>query len=181
MKYFSTFRLIIGGVALGAAFMLSACSSNELSETEAFQKEKSAEGLAEASETDASKEKENTSSNANSTDGNGEAASNLPKYLPEDFPLPSDAEISHIHSEQTDGKKYVYFRIRSKESMDSVTSMYTNYFEKRKLEDAAQTIDQRNIIIQGESPTYSEYWSMIGGALTDSGGVIELTVSWEEL
>ena len=110
-----------------------------------------------------------------------EQNSKLPKDLPEDFPWPDDVEITMSISGQDKGKKYVLLMIRTKEDMGTITSMYTTYLEGRKLEDAAQTLDAKNIIIQGESPTNSEYWSIIGGTLASEEGVIKLTINWEEL
>ncbi|GIP34871.1 hypothetical protein [Paenibacillus sp. J2TS4] len=52
-------------------------------------------------------------------------------------------------------------------------------FDERN--DAAQTIDNKNIIIQGDRKMNKDSWSVIGGLLTNSDGVIELTVTWSEL
>ncbi len=158
---------------------LGACNSVVKTGTEFSEEGKLTEDLEETPIT--GEENPDVSPNDDSTEENMVPPLALPKYLPADFPLPDDAEILIANSEENDGKKYVFLTVRSKQNMDTITSMYTTYFEKRKLEDDAQTIDDKNIIIQGESPTFSEYWSLIGGLLKDSGGVIELVITWEEL
>lgn len=45
----------------------------------------------------------------------------------------------------------------------------------------AQTIDDKNIIIQGQDQEKNTSWSMIGGPLGSQEGAIELTVTWGEL
>ncbi|MED1722971.1 hypothetical protein [Brevibacillus parabrevis] len=45
----------------------------------------------------------------------------------------------------------------------------------------AQTIDDKNIIIQGQDQEKNTSWSMIGGTLSSQEGVIELTITWGEL
>ncbi|MEK3745553.1 hypothetical protein NST23_23060 [Brevibacillus sp. FSL K6-0770] len=44
----------------------------------------------------------------------------------------------------------------------------------------AQTIDDKNIIIQGQDQEKNTSWSMIDGPLSSQEGVIELTVTWGE-
>jgi hypothetical protein len=105
----------------------------------------------------------------------------MPEYLPQDFPLPQDAEISTSHSSETDGKKAVLLIFSTKESMATVTKLYKDYFNGLKLENAAQTIDDKNIIIQGEDAVNHHGWSMLGGLLAGQDGVVQLTVTWAEL
>lgn len=105
----------------------------------------------------------------------------MPEYLPKDFPLPQDAEISTSHSSETDGKKSVLLIFSTKESMSTVTKLYKDYFNGLKLENAAQTIDDKNIIIQGEDAVNHHGWSMLGGLLAGQDGVVQLTVTWAEL
>lgn len=182
MKDMSKLKWIYGGIALMLVITLGACNSVVKTGTEASEKGKLTEDLEENPVTgDSIEENTDISSKEDSTEEKMVSPLDLPKYLPADFPLPDDAEILLSNSEENDGKKYVFLTVRSKQNMDAITSLYTTYFEKRKLEDDAQTIDDKNIIIQGESPTYSEYWSLIGGLLTDSDGVIELVITWEEL
>ncbi|WP_413407666.1 hypothetical protein [Paenibacillus amylolyticus] len=50
----------------------------------------------------------------------------------------------------------------------------------KKLTDAGQTIDDKNIIIQGTDPETKDVWSLIGGTLAGQEGVIELTLTWTE-
>lgn len=178
MRNTSALGLIYKGVGLLLVLALAACDPVAKTETQVSDKDDNTENLEQNTETQVlKKENRDTSSTESITEGN----TKLPKYLPEDFPLPDDVEIKMSNSGQNEGKKSVLLIIRTKESMETITSMYTNYFEQRKLEDSAQTIDDKNIIIQGESLTNSEYWSMIGGKVADTDGVIELIIKWEEL
>jgi len=104
-----------------------------------------------------------------------------PEFLPADFPLPKDAAISTSHSETNDGKKSVLLVFTTKEGMPAVTKLYKDYFKTQNLSDDAQTIDDKNIIIQGENKQKKQSWSMIGGVMASKEGVIELTVTWSEL
>ena len=169
--------VIYGGMALALVLSLGGCDPAAKTETEAFDQEGITKKLEETTKTEVLEEDSATASTEMVTEGNAKR----PKYLPADFPLPDDVEIETSHSQQSEGKKSVLLIIHTKEDMETITSMYTTYFEAQKLEDAAQTIDAKNIIIQGESPTNSEYWSMIGGSLASTEGVIELTITWQEL
>lgn len=182
MKNMSKSKLIYGGIAFSFALSLAACAP----ETEAVSQEDTTGNVELASEKVDEKTAEvevleQQDSPNSSTETVTKANAKLPAYLPADFPVPDDVEITMSNSGQDEGKKSVLLIIRTKEDIDTVTSMYTTYLEGRKLEDAAQTLDAKNIIIQGESPTNSEYWSMIGGSLASEEGVVELTINWEEL
>ncbi|MNZ92868.1 hypothetical protein D3C78_1119110 [compost metagenome] len=104
-----------------------------------------------------------------------------PEYLPADFPLPQDAKISTSNSVLNDGKKSVLLVFSTHESMSDVTKLYKDYFKTQNLDESSQTIDDKNIIIQGENTEKNESWSMIGGVLSSSEGFIELTVTWSEM
>lgn len=106
-------------------------------------------------------------------------ASERPEYLPKDFPLPDDAEITTSHSEQKDGKKSVLLIFRSKEKLDKLAETYKQYFQDQGIKDAGQTIDAKNLIFQGDSETAS--WSLIGGTLSTQEDTVELTINWSEL
>lgn len=117
-----------------------------------------------------------TKASPSSNKGAGE----LPENLPKDFPLPPDAKISTSHSGTTDGKKTALLVFTTKESMDAVTKLYKDYFNGKLGRDAVQTIDEKNLIIQGFTQDNKQSWSMIGGKLSAQEGVIELTVTWAE-
>jgi hypothetical protein len=104
----------------------------------------------------------------------------VPENLPKDFPLPADAKITTSHSGTTDGKKTALLVLTTKESMDAVTKRYKDYFNGKLGRDAVQTIDEKNVIIQGFTQDNKQSWSMIGGKLSSQEGVIELTVTWAE-
>ncbi|OMF37771.1 hypothetical protein BK133_04340 [Paenibacillus sp. FSL H8-0548] len=105
----------------------------------------------------------------------------VPAYLPKDFPLPEDALIVTSHAEETDGKKSVLLIFTTEESMATVSKLYKDYFIAQNLENVGQTVDNKNIIIQGENKETEQNWSMIGGPLASKEGVIELTVTWSEM
>ncbi len=102
-----------------------------------------------------------------------------PEYLPKDFPLPDDAEITTSHSEQNDGKKSVLLIFKSQEKLDKLAGTYKQYFEEQGITDASETIDEKNLILQGD--TDAESWSLIGGTLSTQEDTVELTLTWSEL
>ncbi|MGO4547347.1 hypothetical protein AB4Z29_21420 [Paenibacillus sp. 2TAB23] len=109
-------------------------------------------------------------------------AEKVPAYLPKDFPLPQDAEITTAHSSETDGKKSVLLIFSTKESMTSVTKTYKDYFDAQELDEAGQTIDDNNLIFQGINAEKKHSWSMIGGPLASpQEDIVQLTVTWTEL
>ncbi|MNJ54842.1 hypothetical protein D3C77_503030 [compost metagenome] len=65
--------------------------------------------------------------------------------------------------------------------METISKLYKDYFKAQNLDDSGQTLDEKNIIIQGDNPDKNESWSMIGGLLSSQEGVIELNVTWTEL
>ncbi|WNS45826.1 hypothetical protein [Paenibacillus sp. MMS20-IR301] len=105
----------------------------------------------------------------------------LPDNLPADFPLPEDAVISLSHSEDNEGRKAALLIFTTKESMDSVSKLYKDYLSSRLGSDSAQTIDDKNLIIQGTTKDNKQSWSIIGGSLASQEGVIELNVTWAEM
>lgn len=116
-----------------------------------------------------------------SVETQGEKVSNVTDDLPQDFPLPEDAKLGTTHSETEDGKKSVMLIFTTKEDMATIISLYKEYFKTQGLDDSDMTIDDRNIIIQGDNMEKKESWSLIGGPLTEPEGVIELTLTWMEL
>ena len=102
-----------------------------------------------------------------------------PEYLPKDFPLPDDAEITTSHSEQNDGKKSVLLIFKSHEKLEKLAETYKQYFLDQGIADTAETIDEKNLIIQGDTNT--ESWSLIGGELSTQEDTVELTLTWSEL
>lgn len=104
-----------------------------------------------------------------------------PEYLPADFPLPDDAKISTSHSEINDGKKSALLIFSTEEDMATITKLYKDYFKTQNLDDSGQTLDEKNIVIQGDNPEKNEGWSVIGGLLSTQEGIIELNVTWTEL
>ncbi len=116
-----------------------------------------------------------TTAEAEGADSSGQR----PEHLPKDFPLPDDAVITTSHSEQNDGKKSALMIFTSQEKLDKLAEMYKDYFREQGIDDAVETIDEKNLIIQGDSA--DESWSLIGGALSAQEGTNELTLTWTEL
>ncbi|MNO25179.1 hypothetical protein D3C76_150120 [compost metagenome] len=102
-----------------------------------------------------------------------------PDYLPKDFPLPDDAQITTSHSEQNDGKKSVLLIFKSQEKLNKLAETYKQYFQNQGVTDTSETIDEKNLIIQGD--TDAESWSLIGGPLSTQEDTVELTLTWSEL
>ncbi|MEK0313368.1 hypothetical protein [Cohnella sp. 56] len=106
------------------------------------------------------------------------SADQRPEHLPKDFPIPADAKVSTSHSEHNEGKKSALLIFTTQQSMSTLSETYKNYFATRIGDNAAQTIDENNLIIQGDSADGKESWSLIGSPLASREGVVELTLTW---
>lgn len=135
----------------------------------------SPDGTAEIVDTD-----EEADSEAGGDNAAAEGTQELPDVLPTDFPMPDDAHIQLANSGDNDGKKTAMVIYTTEQDMKTVSKMYKDYFEAKKLTDAGQTLDDKNIIIQGTDPETKQQWSLIGGALASKEGTIELTLTWAE-
>lgn len=176
-------KKVAGGCLLLAAVTLSACSSDN-TDNAAETAQPSAPAATE--EAAASVQPSATSApaateQASAQPAAGAASEGLPENLPEDFPLPEDAVISVSHSEENEGKKAALLIFKTKESMESVTKTYKDYFADKLGSEAVQTIDEKNLIIQGNSPDNTQVWSVIGGELSAEPGMVELNITWSEL
>ncbi|KAJ3198049.1 hypothetical protein HK101_009479 [Irineochytrium annulatum] len=129
-------------------------------------------------------ETEGTTEPAESDSDSGEevtaGTNELPGNLPSDFPLPEDATIRLANSGENEGKQSAMVIFTTEQDMKTISKLYKDYFDAKKLTDAGQTIDDKNIIIQGTDPETQDAWSLIGGALASQEGVIELTLTWSE-
>ncbi|MFX3646772.1 MAG: hypothetical protein ACE3K2_16840 [Paenibacillus sp.] len=185
---------VLACAALAMLVALSACSSaaeEPTGETEKVDTEVSSgtgeqatnEGASEAT-TSGVTETEGTTAPAESDSDSGEEAAagtnELPENLPSDFPLPEDATIRLANSGENEGKQSAMVIFTTEQDMKTVSKLYKDYFDAKKLTDAGQTIDDKNIIIQGTDPETQDVWSLIGGALASQEGVIELTLTWSE-
>lgn len=130
-------------------------------------------GACSATDSAVSEEPENKAASAQAEE------TEKPDYLPKDFPLPDDAEITTSHSEQNDGKKSVLLIFKSQEKLDKLAETYKQYFQDQGVKDTAETLDEKNLIIQGD--TDAESWSLIGGVLSTKEDTVELTLTWSEL
>ncbi|WP_342552303.1 hypothetical protein [Paenibacillus sp. FSL R7-0652] len=183
---------LLACAALAMMVALSACSTaadQPKGESEKVNSE-AASGTAEPAAAEGTSEPTTgTDTEASSTPAASESASGqgdtntvegLPEYLPKDFPLPDDAAITTANSREDEGKKSAMLIFTTKQDMETVSKMYKEYFEAKKLTDSGQTIDAKNIIIQGTEPDTEQHWSLIGGTLASKEGTIELTLSWSE-
>ncbi|WP_339166770.1 hypothetical protein MKX75_21610 [Paenibacillus sp. FSL R5-0341] len=185
---------VIVCAALAMMVALSACSSaadEPTGDTEKVDTEVSSgtgeqatnEGASEAT-TSTVTETEGTTAPTDSDSDRGEEATagtnELPENLPSDFPLPEDATIRLANSGENEGKQSAMVIFSTEQDMKTVSQLYKDYFNAKKLTDAGQTIDDKNIIIQGTDPETQDVWSLIGGTLAGQEGVIELTLTWTE-
>lgn len=166
--------------ALAMMVALSACSSaadEQTGETEKVDTEVSSGTGEQATNEGAS---EATTSGVTETEGTTAGSNELPENLPSDFPLPEDATIRLANSGENEGKQSAMVIFSTEQDMKTVSQLYKDYFNAKKLTDAGQTIDDKNIIIQGTDPETQDVWSLIGGTLAGQEGVIELTLTWTE-
>ncbi|MEK4077389.1 hypothetical protein MHI01_26525 [Paenibacillus sp. FSL M7-0656] len=187
-------KYVLACAALAMMVALSACSSaadEPTGDTEKVDTEVTSgtgeqatnEGASEAT-TSAVTETEGTTAPTDSDSERGEEATagtnELPENLPSDFPLPEDATIRLANSGENEGNQSAMVIFSTEQDMKTVSQLYKDYFNAKKLTDAGQTIDDKNIIIQGTDPETQDAWSLIGGTLAGQEGVIELTLTWTE-
>lgn len=187
-------KYVLACAALAMMVALSACSSaadEPTGDTEKVDTEVTSgtgeqatnEGASEAT-TSAVTETEGTTAPTDSDSERGEEATagtnELPENLPSDFPLLEDATIRLANSGENEGKQSAMVIFSTEQDMKTVSQLYKDYFNAKKLTDAGQTIDDKNIIIQGTDPETQDVWSLIGGTLAGQEGVIELTLTWTE-
>ncbi|MGQ8872632.1 hypothetical protein [Paenibacillus sp. TSA_86.1] len=183
---------LLACAALAMVVALSACSSaadQPKGESEKVNSEATS-GTADpavsenTSETATGTDTETTStpetSESSANKGDISAVEGMPEYLPKDFPLPDDAKITTANSGENDGKKSAMMVFTTEQDMKTVSKLYKDYFEAKKLTDSGQIIDAKNIVIQGTEPDTKQSWSLIGGALASQEGVVELTITWSE-
>ncbi|MEK3877146.1 hypothetical protein [Paenibacillus sp. FSL M7-0420] len=119
------------------------------------------------------------------TAGSNETAAgsaDLPKYLPEDFPMPENVtETILSNAEENEGKKTALLIFRTTDSMESVTKLYDDYLASKLGDQSVKTIDPKNLIIQGKTKDDKQSWSIIGGPLASQEGTVEVNVIWSEI
>ncbi|ASA21165.1 hypothetical protein B9T62_10425 [Paenibacillus donghaensis] len=191
--------LVISAVVL--TFALSACSNNNNASTNTAATEPPAAGAVTAAPA-ASPEAttspvveggataapqvtaapEASTAAENSAEPGSSGTAERPEYLPEDFPLPEDSKIETSNSGLSEDKKYAMLIYTTEQDMAAVTKLYKDYFKAKNLSDAGQTIDDKNLIIQGVDEQNKQSWSLIGGVMASSEHkVIELTLTWMEM
>ncbi|MFD0712646.1 hypothetical protein [Paenibacillus sp. GCM10027626] len=107
----------------------------------------------------------------------------VPDYLPKEFPIPEDVEISTAHAEKKGGKKYVLLIYSTHEDLAEVTKLYKQYFKADKFVITTRLTDEKNMIFQVDDTEQQHSWSLIGGLVdTDDGNkMTEITLTWEEM
>lgn len=183
-KIIMTLTLILSMLAMSACGNAADAPSTESMQTLAPSAEsvQTAAPSAEPEQTPApSSEPEQTPEPSAGSDDTAAGSAELPKYLPEDFPLPKDVKISLSSSEETEGRKTALLIFTTTESMESVTKLYDDYLASKLGSESAKTVDPKNLIIQGTTKDNKQSWSVIGGPLASQEGIVELTVSWSEL
>ncbi|WP_338555276.1 hypothetical protein [Paenibacillus sp. KS-LC4] len=180
-KWFSLLSVVI------IAGVVSACGNNAANGTNTAPQETAsaapdnvAESISPGVEATPSDAAASSPSPSDGGKGGGESSESVrPGYLPADFPIPDDAVVINSTENMDEGKKSVLLVFKTKESFDKLSQMYKDYVNEKQLKDGAQTIDDKNIVIQG-TISGSEFISIIGGKLASEEGVSELTVTWAE-
>ncbi|MEK3904074.1 hypothetical protein [Paenibacillus sp. FSL R7-0179] len=187
----STKKLIMGLSLTLSLLVLSACS-NSANAPSADPSQESTPAAEAAQTPAASTEPEQTPAATDEpeqtpepTAGSNETASgsaDLPKFLPEDFPMPNNVtETILSNAEENEGKKSALLVFRTTDSMESVTKLYDDYLASKLGDQSVKTIDPKNLIIQGKTKDGKQSWSIIGGPLASKEGTVELNVIWSEI
>lgn len=169
MNYAIKSKAVAAGVALSLTLLLSACDDKSTGVS-------SDKSTGVSSDKSTANEKETAIAHLTAAN-----VANFPKYLPKDFPLPTDPDITLSNSSEDEGKKSVFLIVKSTQDIKEITQLYKRYFDSRGLSNDAHLIDGKNLIMQGDSAQHKESWSIIGGELSNTDGVVELIINWEEL
>jgi hypothetical protein len=119
------------------------------------------------------------STSTTSTDKNKQAESVKAKYLPADFPLPTDAKtIVLVEASIDGGKNKIVFTYTTKETLLTVGTSYKEYYQNKNLTQYSQDVQGEgfNVIARKEGKFAV---SIIGSISTTDKDVNEITVVWE--
>ncbi|MFE6075141.1 stalk domain-containing protein [Paenibacillus sp. NPDC057886] len=120
------------------------------------------------------------STSTTSTDKNKQAESVKAKYLPVDFPLPTDAKtISLIESSVDGGKNKIVFTYTTKETLLAVGTSYKDYYQNKDFTEYAQDVKVDGFGIAGREEGKFAV-SITGSTSTSNKDVNEVTIVWGE-
>ncbi|WP_018887574.1 hypothetical protein [Paenibacillus massiliensis] len=173
-------QLVLTCATLTLMTILSACSTQAAQESGDSNNTVSNGSNVPAAESIADTSKASTSA-AKPAEAEVNQNKQLPENMPADFPLPADAKIELAQSGEQGGKKSVMIIFTTPEDLKAVSDMYKDYFATKAMTDAVETIDEKNIIIQGTDTEAHEKWSLIGGVMASKDGSVELTMTWSEI
>ncbi|MEK4852767.1 hypothetical protein NST04_23150 [Paenibacillus sp. FSL H7-0756] len=129
-----------------------------------------------------SAEPEQTPEQSDAGGGTASGSVDIPKELPEDFPMPDNiTETVLSTTSKNEGKTSVMLVYRTSDSMEAVTKLYDDYLSAQMGDQSVKTIDAKNLIIQGMTKDNKHSWSVIGGPLTSQEGIVEINIIWSEI
>lgn len=102
-----------------------------------------------------------------------------PKYLPQDIPVASDAMITDAQDNIENGKKKALLVYITKDSIETVGKIYTDYMNDKKATQTSKVIDSRSMVITGKLNGKSPI-SIVGGYAVSKSGYTEVTIKWSE-
>ncbi|MFS0858018.1 MULTISPECIES: stalk domain-containing protein [Paenibacillus] len=120
------------------------------------------------------------STSTTSTDKNKQAESVKAKYLPADFPLPTDAKtIVLVEASIDGGNNKIVFTYTTKETLLTVGTSYKGYYQNKNLTQYSQDVQGEgfNVIARKEGKFAV---SITGSLSTTDKDVNEITVVWED-
>ncbi|SEK86512.1 stalk domain-containing protein [Paenibacillus sp. OK003] len=121
----------------------------------------------------------NSGSTSTSTDKNKQAESVKAKYLPVDFPLPTDAKTISLIESSVEGKNKIVFIYTTKETLLAVGTSYKDYYQNKDLTQYAQDVQADGFSIVGREEGKFAV-SITGSTSTTYKDVNEVTVVWGE-
>lgn len=131
---------------------------------------------------EASAELEQTSEQSDAGGSTASGSVDIPKELPEDFPMPDNiTETVLSTTSKNEGKTSVMLIYRTSDSMEAVTKLYDDYLTTKLGDQSVKTIDPKNLIIQGKTKDNKHSWSVIGGSLASQEGTVEVNIIWSEI
>ncbi|MGC5776743.1 stalk domain-containing protein [Paenibacillus pabuli] len=122
----------------------------------------------------------NSGSTSPSTGTNKQAESVKAKYLPADFPLPTDAKtIALVEASMDGGKNKILFAYTTKETLLTVGTSYKDYYQNQNLTKYNQDVQDDGFSIVGRKEGKFAV-SITGSASTSDKDMNEVTVIWED-
>ncbi|GGF85584.1 hypothetical protein GCM10010912_33610 [Paenibacillus albidus] len=100
------------------------------------------------------------------------------KYLPADFPIPKDAVVTEVVDGVDEGKKQVLLIYLTKDSIDSVGKLYTQYVDSKNIQEGTKVVEDGSLVITGKLG--NSVVSIIGSPSGSKPGYNEITITWAE-